>query len=114
VAWSHTTTLFQKISGTLDPRVGRGLYNSFNAKLALLRFPLDHVFHTPDFTLVELRRLERCGSDHFPILIELSYEPRSAPKQPPLPEEPEDREDAQTIVREAIENGAFHPDTDQS
>jgi endonuclease/exonuclease/phosphatase (EEP) superfamily protein YafD len=106
VAWSYTTQLFQKISGTLDPRVGRGFYNSFHAKAAILRFPLDHVFHTPDFTLVELRRLERCGSDHFPILIELAYEPRAVAEQDAPEEEPEDRENAEEILDSAVENGA--------
>jgi endonuclease/exonuclease/phosphatase (EEP) superfamily protein YafD len=106
VAWSYTTTLFQRISGALDPRIGRGLYNSFHAKSPVLRFPLDHVFHTPDFALVDLRRLDRCGSDHFPILIELAYEPSAVVEQDAPEEEPGDRENARELLEDAVENGA--------
>jgi endonuclease/exonuclease/phosphatase (EEP) superfamily protein YafD len=75
VAWSHTTHLFQRIGGLLDPRVGRGFINTFDTRSRLMRFPLDHVFASRHFLLVELRRLPDIGSDHFPLLVVLDYDP---------------------------------------
>ena len=77
VAWSPTTTLFQAVSGLLDPRVGRGQFNTFHAQWPLLRYPLDHVFVSAHFELRHLRRLRDIGSDHFPILADLSLLPRA-------------------------------------
>jgi len=77
VAWSYTTELFSKISELLDPRKGRGFFNSFNAKYFFLRFPLDHVFCSADFTLSSIKRMNSCGSDHFPMCINLQYDPKA-------------------------------------
>ncbi len=86
VAWSHTTRLFRRISGLIDPRIGRGFYNTFHAKIPLIRFPIDHVFYDRAFLLRRIARLPAGGSDHFPVLVELAYRPRLGEQQkPPLP-----------------------------
>lgn len=75
VAWSYTTNLFLKVSSLLDPRIGRGFYSTFHANHRLFRWPLDHVFCSSHFYLNSLRRLPTIGSDHFPILLEVSLMP---------------------------------------
>ena len=99
VAWSFTTQLFLRLSRLLDPRRGRGTYNSFNAKSRFFRFPLDHVFHSDEFKLIDLRVLPYVGSDHFPVLIELSCEPEAARAvQPESTPKSGDHEDAEEIL----------------
>lgn len=98
VAWSHTNDLFKHISGLLDPRVGRGFFHTFNAKWPLIRFPLDHCFHSPHFRLVDFRRLPACGSDHFPVYICLSYEPEAKAEQPHLHADAQEREEAEEKI----------------
>jgi endonuclease/exonuclease/phosphatase (EEP) superfamily protein YafD len=104
VAWSHTTSLFLKESGLLDPRLGRGFYNSFNARNPLFRFPLDHVFHSRHFRLVDLRRLENVGSDHFPMLVALSHEPDAAAAQQPARATTEEHREAKDMIRRGDED----------
>ncbi len=104
VAWSHTTDLFVRLSGLLDPRKGRGLFNTFHAGRPLLRFPLDHVFHSNEFKLVDLKLLEQVGSDHFPVLIELSYEPEAPAEQPEPEATAEEKEEAEEKVEKAAKD----------
>ena len=88
VAWSYTTRLFRRVSGLLDPRIGRGLFATFPAARPWLRFPLDHVFHSPDLRLAGLRSGPRVGSDHLPIHAEFRLEAGAsgAPNGPALEE----------------------------
>jgi endonuclease/exonuclease/phosphatase (EEP) superfamily protein YafD len=75
VGWSHTSRLFKRISGLLDPRLGRGFFSTYNAFVPFFRFPLDHIFISRQFYLVDMDRAETFGSDHIPILIKLVYAP---------------------------------------
>lgn len=81
VAWSRTTRLFQRLSGLLDPRRGRGFFNTFNVDYPLFRWPLDHVFHSEHFTLMEISRESNIGSDHFPMYTKLNYTPGAEKEQ---------------------------------
>jgi endonuclease/exonuclease/phosphatase (EEP) superfamily protein YafD len=84
VAWSYTTKLFLKMSGLLDPRRGRGFFNTFNAKIPGLRYPLDHAFISQHFKLKSIRRLNNHGSDHFPMFLGLQYHHVPDKQQEPL------------------------------
>ena len=99
VAWSYTTALFGKVSGLLDPRRGRGFFNSFNAKYWLLRFPLDHIFCSTDFALSSIKRLSNCGSDHFPMCVDLKYMPAAASENEQLDVSREDFETADEKIK---------------
>lgn len=105
VAWSYTTELFGKVSGLLDPRRGRGFFNSFHAKYFFLRFPLDHIFCSSDFALTSLKRLDSCGSDHFPMFVDLQYNPAA---------EKYNEEPKATVEERHLADEKIHAPTEQS
>lgn len=103
VAWSRTTRLFQRISGLLDPRVGRHYINTFHANYPLLRWSLDHVFHSTDFALVKMQRLAHMGSDHFPVHVILQTGRVFEQVQQSLEQTEADEQEAQEAIQEGIE-----------
>ena len=102
VAWSYTSALFQRYSGLLDPRQGRGLFNTYNVNAPLLRYPLDHFFYSAHFGLVKLERMPGVGSDHFPILLEVCYEDGENHVQNKSNPDQEDKEEVEVKISEGM------------
>ena len=100
VAWSATTRLFRKISGLLDPRVGRGMFNTFHVDYPFLRWPLDHLFHSQHFTVQSIQRLPPIGSDHFSLLTRLQYAPVRGADQEGLTSDAADQDWSKDIAEE--------------
>ena len=101
VAWSHTSRLFRRIGSLLDPRIGRGMFSTFHADYALLRWPLDHIFHSDEFQVIEIKKLGHVGSDHFPIFINLAYIPHEKHKQEEPKADQEDEQEAKKKLKKA-------------
>ncbi|MGB3796797.1 MAG: hypothetical protein WA957_10900, partial [Alteraurantiacibacter sp.] len=79
----------------------------FDARNPLMRWPLDHVFHTDDFGVLRFDAGRDVGSDHFPLEVELCLKTSEfAPQQeaPDLTQEAID--DAREELKEASLGGA--------
>ncbi len=103
VAWSHTTRLFKRLSGLLDPRVGRGLLSTYHAEHPLLRYPVDHLFVSPGVRVQSLSRAKLEGSDHFAVVGRLAVRPGEPLR--PCPQAG-DHDEQQAIVRKGRRDAA--------
>lgn len=99
VAWSATTRLFRKISGLLDPRIGRGMFNTFHAKYPFIRWPLDHLFHSQHFRVQAIERLPAIGSDHFALMTKLAFTPEQDQQRSGVQAKDSDKSWAKLITR---------------
>lgn len=100
VVWSRTTRLFKKMTGMIDPRVGRGFFSTFHANYFFLRFPLDHLFHTSDLYVGKMIRSKNFGSDHFAMYYEIHHK-----KEVETPKNPKLNGDEKKEIEELIEEG---------
>lgn len=108
VAWSHTTRLFKRTSGLLDPRIGRELCSTYHADYWFLRFPIDHVFVSAGARVGSLERFRVPGSDHFAIVARLAY--AENPGDEPAPAG-DDRSDRRELVREGRQDAEQRRDS---
>jgi endonuclease/exonuclease/phosphatase (EEP) superfamily protein YafD len=102
VAWSHTTELFRKTGELLDPRRGRGFYNTFSAHNWFLRFPLDYVFCSKEFGIINMQRLPKNGSDHFATTTHLALNKKLQKNQSPPKADKEELQEAQKIASQPL------------
>ncbi|AWM31395.1 hypothetical protein DDQ68_00485 [Hymenobacter nivis] len=72
VSWSGTMHQLTRAGELHNVSLGRGLFNTFNARSRLARRPLDHFFVSTPFQVVALKRRPAVGADHFPLYIELA------------------------------------------
>lgn len=101
VAWSGTTRRFRRISRLLDPRIGRAVFSTFDARYPFIRWPLDHLFHSAEFRLKDMRRLDSCGSDHFPVLFDMVLCETERAESRPEHADGDDIERAEDLVEQA-------------
>ncbi|WP_019997315.1 endonuclease/exonuclease/phosphatase family protein [Aureimonas ureilytica] len=110
VPWEEIAARLQHIGGFRDPRVGRGLFVTWNANRTLLKWPLDHVLPGPRWTLARLEVLPEFGSDHLPLLAELCLGPEPSERRTVTPAELAAAR--QTVERgqgKAVQRGASEP-----
>ncbi|WP_010231698.1 endonuclease/exonuclease/phosphatase family protein [Gillisia marina] len=74
VSWSNTSRLFGQDGNLKDVRIGRGLFNTFDANSIIMRWPLDHFFVSEEIAVIEFKRLPNIGSDHFPLFAKFQIE----------------------------------------
>ena len=109
-AWSNTSQRFKKIGHYLDPRIGRGIYPSFDANSWLIRAPIDQLFVSADMAIAQFWRGPNVGSDHFPIHAAVRPAPQSVAHtaddaQNPTTAHDADLKPVRTALRENLTDG---------
>lgn len=69
--------VFEKLlntSGLKDSERGFGIQPTWSLHWLVPLFPIDHLLHANKFVTIKRNLLKPVGSDHLPVLVELSYE----------------------------------------
>lgn len=70
--WSPFFSDFVQSSGLSDSRRGFGIQPTWTARRNFLRIPIDHAFVSDEVGVVDRRVGPDIGSDHFPVILDLS------------------------------------------
>lgn len=100
VSWERITRRAMRIGGLLDPRIGRGIFATYDAKSFLISWPLDHILFQQQLRLQSFERLPDFGSDHLAVATTLCHEPNAVQNAPALQDN--DLTEARTAIDAAI------------
>lgn len=110
VAWSRSARLFRKISGLVDPRIGRGIFASYHAKYRLFRFPIDLLYHSKSIQIETFKVLENIGSDHLPLYCRfLVSETKTASDENGESLQKDEKEEVNEMIREGVKEQSNRP-----
>lgn len=101
VPWERVNRRAMRIGGLLDPRVGRGIYPTYDANSLFMSWPLDQVLFEDAFALGAFERLPSFGSDHYPIVVDLCHAPEASVLQAAPEMEASDLQEAETSIEAA-------------
>lgn len=101
VPWERTYRRMMRIGGLLDPRVGRGYMATYDARMPIYYWPLDHVLFTNEFGVTDFEIPPGFGSDHWPVSADLCHRPELANLQSAPVLQDGDLEEAQTTLETA-------------
>lgn len=73
--WSPLYQDFLAQAQLQDGRLGFGIYPTWPVATSLIRMPLDHILPSSHLTVTNLYRETAVGSDHFPLLADLTLTP---------------------------------------
>jgi len=71
--FSGVFTRFVRDSGLRDSNLGFGISPTWMRKTPWFAIPLDHVLVSDDLLVYDRRLGPACGSDHNPVIVELSF-----------------------------------------
>ncbi|MGB7406217.1 MAG: endonuclease/exonuclease/phosphatase family protein [Pacificimonas sp.] len=104
VPWSSVTESFQRVGQLVDARRGRGFMATFDATNPMMRWPLDHLFFTDDFGVMQFETGPDVGSDHYPLIATLCQNGERFDAEQDVPELDQGaREEAVEQLRQADE-----------
>lgn len=80
------------------------MYNTFHVGIPLLRWPLDHLFHSSHFTIKNIKRLPSIGLDHFSLFTQFVFRPQQMSRQEGITASREDYRIAGELIKEKAVN----------